>query len=126
MSEPTNWIVPPLAALERLYSIGTEARVAGGGRVIVSSVEVWSTCTIIHGYGTQPEMLNHLSGVPSLSDDLGNEYQAVGGGGWNGRDDLGIRMATTEIFRPALARDASQLTLSTNGVMLTFELSASL
>jgi hypothetical protein len=118
--------------LERVIEVNETVEAQGGGRVVVTSVELWTTLIVVHHAVVGSEGMRHppseadaaetqrrFEYTRNLRDNLGNTYGIAGGGGGGG-GDTAMRFeqyqttfrgpidpgATSLVFRPAnSARD---------------------
>lgn len=84
-----DWLGEP-PELVRVVPVHEERRLPGGRRLVVSSLEIWTTEVRWHvAEFPPPDMAEHqrpLWPAWSLSDDVGTEYiQTTGGGGGSDR-----------------------------------------
>ena len=110
--------------LQRVVEVNATVAARLGGRLVVTSAELWTTLIVVHytivGSDTSRRMpkgeeeadafVARMQETRFLHDDLGNAYEMVGGGGGGGGDPaLTIEMHQVT-YRGPVAADANSLT----------------
>lgn len=108
----SDWQLGPVTELRAVIPVAAEYPAAGGGRVIVTSVELWAHAVRVHVNQVPPP--NPASGSPmyELGDDLGTRYRQMGGGG-----ELNLQLSTAgPTFTPPVPDGVRVLRLHAGGL----------
>lgn len=102
-----------IPSLVRVIPVGLELQMTGGGRTIVTSVEIWSTLVLVRlayiAQDVKPAAQVDLSALaaPEMDDNAGTKYTLLGAG-WSGGELVQTGDAS---FTPRPPGDASVLHL---------------
>lgn len=109
--------------LQRVVAVNASVPARRGGRLVVTSVELWTTMIVVHftivGSDSSRRMpqredeaaasIARMQETRFLGDDLGNTYEMVGGGGGGGGDPARIIEIHQITYRGPVAGNASSL-----------------
>jgi hypothetical protein len=122
MTDVPDWL-SPVAELRRVVPVVREVARRAGGRLIVSSVEIWVGLVVVN-YAVTAHDFSHREAAmndrgTSIADDLGTRYRMYSGGSGGGSNDLVVWCQTR--FAPSVPDEARVLRVTSSMTDATIE-----